>query len=140
MKITSCGVIIVNANNPNQILGCKPYRKFDGRNDLPKGRMEPGETPIETAIRETREEAGIDLTGVQLEDLGEFKYISKKNLYLFKCTMNVDISSLNCSSTFEINGVSFPEIIGYEWINIEDVESKFYHSLGIILNQILKVQ
>lgn len=137
MKAISCGVIIVNAKNPNQILGCKPYGKHDGRHDLPKGRMEENETPLETAIRETREESGVDLSGVTLIDLGEFKYISKKNLHLFKCILDLDLAKLSCSTDFEIKGCFFPEVIGYEWINIEDIEDKFYHSLGLILKKLL---
>lgn len=138
MKIISCGVIIVNANNPNQILGCKPYGKFDGRNDLPKGKMESGETPIETTIRETREEAGIDLTGVELIDLGEFKYTAKKNLHLFMCTLDLDLSKLECNCNFELNGCSFPEVDGYDWVDLEDLERRFYHSMGPVLVKILR--
>jgi 8-oxo-dGTP pyrophosphatase MutT (NUDIX family) len=39
---------------------------------LPKGHVDPGETPPQAAVREVREEAGVDAR--LLEDLGEVRY------------------------------------------------------------------
>jgi bis(5'-nucleosidyl)-tetraphosphatase len=36
--------------------------------DLPKGHAEPGETPRQTALRETEEETGIDASRITLDD------------------------------------------------------------------------
>lgn len=40
---------------------------------LPGGKPEPGEKPAETAIREAREELGIELDATDLQSLGEFE-------------------------------------------------------------------
>ena len=49
-------------------------RSADGRKvlALPKGHVDPGETPPEAARREVREEAGVDTTLV--DELGEVRY------------------------------------------------------------------
>src|SRR5437016_962783 len=40
---------------------------------LPKGHIDPGESPAETAIREVREETGVE--GRLVEKLGDVKYV-----------------------------------------------------------------
>lgn len=138
MKKLSCGVIIINSNN--KILGCKGYGK-NGINcyDIPKGGNEINETPYQTAIRETMEEAGIDLSDIELIDIGEFKYTKEKNLYLFKCRLDIDLNLLHCDSTFIDNfGNIVPEVVGYKWIDISDIDNNFYLSLNKIL-KILKI-
>lgn len=40
---------------------------------LPKGHIDPGETPAQTAVREVREETG--LLGKPIEKLGDVKYV-----------------------------------------------------------------
>lgn len=138
MKKISAGVIILN--NKNQILGCKPFGKSDGRCDIPKGGVETGETKLEAAIREVMEETNLNLLNVEMEELGLYEYRPKKDLYLFKCQYEIeDISILKCTSYFELNGTQFPEMTGYEWIDInqEILERRFYRSLGPILSEIL---
>lgn len=44
---------------------------------LPKGLVDPGETPEVAAVREVREEAGIDVSLSQLIDRVEYWYLSK---------------------------------------------------------------
>ena len=140
MKTTSAGIIILNSQN--QILGCKPFGKFDGRCDIAKGGMEEGETPLQAALRETFEETGLDLSDVELEEIGFREYQPKKNLHLFKCIYDIeDLSILNCISFFKLNGCLFPEVDGYEWIDLtgENLERRFYRSLFPVLKEILKI-
>lgn len=136
--ITSCGIVIINDNK--QILGCIPTNKGkDTLIDIPKGHMEYGETPYECAIRETKEETGLDLSQIKLTDCGEFNYLPKKKLHLFKCKYNIDdISKLKCTTYYfdEKKMKYFTEVCGYRWVNIDDIENNFYKNLSPILNEI----
>jgi len=56
-KKTSAGIVVVrNFNDEFKVL-C--LLKQNGNYDITKGLMELGESPLETALRETKEEAGI---------------------------------------------------------------------------------
>lgn len=64
MKVTAAGIILFrNVNNHPVFLGLKALPKFRRKNngtyDIPKGRIDPGETPFEAATRECFEESGI---------------------------------------------------------------------------------
>ena len=61
---TAAGIILFrNENNCPVILGLKALPKFrrrsNGTYDIPKGRIDPGETPFQAAERECFEESGI---------------------------------------------------------------------------------
>ncbi len=52
----AAGVVVVRETEEGpRFLLLRAYRNWD----LPKGRLEPGETPLEGAIREVREETGL---------------------------------------------------------------------------------
>ena len=51
----------------------RPQGKKAGVWALPKGLVDPGESPAETAVREVREETGVD--GRLVEKLGDVKYV-----------------------------------------------------------------
>ncbi len=53
----SAGVVVVRETDDGaRFLLLRAYRNWD----CPKGLVEPGETPLDAALRETREETGID--------------------------------------------------------------------------------
>jgi 8-oxo-dGTP pyrophosphatase MutT (NUDIX family) len=53
----SAGVVVVReTDGSSRLLLLRAYKNWD----FPKGRVEPGEDPLSAAVRETREEAGID--------------------------------------------------------------------------------
>ena len=62
-QVHSCGIIVYRVDQERIEYLLLHYRA--GHWDLPKGKMETGETMHETALRELREEAGI---GALLED------------------------------------------------------------------------
>lgn len=68
----SCGAIVFSNENGVRkyviIRGTGIYKEYCG---FPKGHMEPGETEVETALREVKEETGLDVTlieGFRTED------------------------------------------------------------------------
>lgn len=70
----SCGCIVMNEKNEILLV-----HHNDGHWDLPKGHMEAGETEIETAIREVKEETNID---VEVNERYRYttKYSPKENV------------------------------------------------------------
>lgn len=119
-KRLSCGVVILNRER--ELLLCH----VTGQNhwDLPKGGIDPGETPLEAAVRETREESGLRLQPDALHDLGRFEYTSKKNLHLFACLMpRFDLKELRCESRYldRYSGRPLPEMDGFGWFAFERV-------------------
>ena len=136
---TSCGIVIINCHN--QILGCVPHGKgVDTLIDIPKGGINEGETPLECALRETKEEAGLDMSSVSLTDLGVFDYNSNKKLHLFKCNYEIeDLSILRCDSNYYSYKrlKYFPEVISYEWVDFKDINNRFYKNLAPILQKII---
>ena len=118
----SCGVVILNPER--ELLLCH----VTGQNhwDLPKGGIDAGETPLQAALRETREETGLRLSADALLDLGGFHYTGKKDLHLFATRMpRFDIAHLHCDSHYvdRPTGRSLPEMDGYGWFAFDRIGS-----------------
>lgn len=131
-KRLSCGVVILNPGL--EVLLCH----VTGQNhwDLPKGGIDPGETPLEAALRETREESGLRLQPDALVDLGRFAYTNKKNLHLFACLMpRFDLKELRCESRYldRYSGRHMPEMDGYGWFGFERVPSLCTPKMAAVL-------
>lgn len=117
----SCGVIV--RRRGAELLMCRAT----GRNywDLPKGVLDHGETPLEAALRELREEAGIALTADALRDLGRHAYLPRKDLHLFVVDPpRPDLSTdpCHCSTYFvDHRGREVPEVDAYRWVTRDEV-------------------
>jgi len=95
--------------------------------DLPKGRQDPGERPIETALRECREETGLDLESHRLliQDLGVATYSLRRNkqLHLFRLDLTAPVTLSDCKSVARQGplGERLPEMDGFAWVAEEKV-------------------
>jgi len=136
-KELSIGTIITDGT---YILGCLPSGKKDGRHsyDLPKGHWEKGETYIETAVRECKEETGFELWPDHLVDLGRYEYIPTKDLYIFLIALDFmpDLSTLTCTTYFDLKGKKVPEVSAYKLIPITELDW-FFKSLEPVVDAAL---
>ena len=112
----SCGTLIVNP--AGQLLLC--HVTHTAKWDIPKGMQDPGESTLEAAMRELREEAGIAFPAGRFADLGLFDYRPDKRLHLYLVRAGDDLKSLDhlvCTSFFphHASGEDTPEVDGYRW-------------------------
>jgi 8-oxo-dGTP pyrophosphatase MutT (NUDIX family) len=113
-KTLSCGILVVLDSRELLLCHVTGQRQWD----LPKGGIQPGETPCEAALRETQEETGLDLARSALVDLGRHDYTTSKDLHLFAClSERVDPRGLECTSCFtdRRSGRTRPEMDGFGW-------------------------
>ena len=110
----SCGVVVLTRSRELLLCHVTGQRHWD----LPKGGIHVGESPRDAALRETREETGLELAPDSLLDLGRHAYTAKKDLHLFAClSPRVDTAQLYCESCFyeRGSGRSRPEMDGFGW-------------------------
>ena len=71
-EFSAGGVLIRRIKGRPHLAAIRPQGKKEGVWALPKGNLDPGETPAETAVREVWEETGVH--GRLVEKLGDVKY------------------------------------------------------------------
>lgn len=126
----SCGLLIIS---PAGILLAHATRT--PRWDLPKGKLEPGETPLEAALRECQEETGLDMACHmdQLVDMGAHPYLPRKDLHLFRLDLDEALDLTDCGCTTYIrrgeNGDRYPETDDYAWVPKDEVFTRVGKSL-----------
>lgn len=128
---TTCGLIVVGPEG--WLLGHVTTLEHW---DLPKGKIEEGETPQQAAIRECIEETGLDLSSYMenLEDLGEVVYNRKrgKRLHLFRLTLDrtFDLSVCSCQTIVTTRGAPVPDMDDWAWVPEHDVLSLVNRRMG----------
>ena len=115
-KDPGAGIVVVKkVDDVYKILGLRLF----GRYDLPKGKIEEGETSMEAAIRETEEEASI--TDLQF-NWGEVAYQTGPiTIYLAETTQDGAIKRNPETGIFEHHGV--------KWLTFEEAECSLYSYL-----------
>ena len=131
MKTISHGTLLIDADAGLLLChatGCRHW-------DIPKGMAEPGETSAQAALRETREECGLDLDPHRLCDLGRFTYRPDKDLWLHAALIEgVDPAQCACSTFFTDRwGRRRPEMDAFRWVRFEDVPAHCAKSMAIVL-------
>jgi 8-oxo-dGTP pyrophosphatase MutT (NUDIX family) len=115
-KIVSCGVVMLNTRR--ELFVC--HATGTPRWDLPKGIADPGESALETAIREAWEETSLVLKPETLVDLGNYDYLPAKQLHLFALRVTTDafpIHDCRCHTSFphRVTGLPTLEVDAYAW-------------------------
>jgi 8-oxo-dGTP pyrophosphatase MutT (NUDIX family) len=123
-RALSCGVLVLNRRG--EIFAC--HATGTPRWDLPKGVADPGEAPMDAAVREAWEEAGLRLPPDALTDLGAFDYLPAKRLHLFALRVaddGIDLARCRCRSFFEHHrtGAATPEADAWAWKRHADAPS-----------------
>lgn len=142
----SAGILVYRQTNGQiEFLLLKPGGPFYQSSDngvwtIPKGRIEQGETEIEAAKREFREETGFSAE-FDLHLLGEFKLRKGKNLVVYLMKADFDLEQMH-SKEFEMEypnnsgktGV-FSEIEKGAWMTFDEAQSKIVPSQLVILEK-----
>jgi 8-oxo-dGTP pyrophosphatase MutT (NUDIX family) len=137
VKSLSCGILVLNPQS--QLLLCHATGTFVW--DIPKGGGEAGETPLQTALRETAEECGLRFEPAELLELGRFAYRPAKDLHLFAALVyGVEARDCHCSSHFsDAWGRRRPEMDGFEWTAFERVHRRCARRMAEVLTQRLSL-
>ena len=127
----SCGTLIVNP--AGRLLLC--HVTDTAKWDIPKGMQDAGESTLEAAMRELREEAGIAFAPERYLELGLFDYRPDKRLHLYLVHAGVELTSLDhlaCTSFFphHASGVATPEVDGYRWAARAEVAALCWPRMG----------
>ena len=71
-ELSAGGVLVKRIKGRPHLAAIRPQGRPEGLWALPKGNLDPGESPAETAVREVWEETGV--RGRLVEKLGDVKY------------------------------------------------------------------
>jgi len=100
-------------------------KRDEGAWSIPKGEIEPDETPIEVARREFREELGSDAPDGELMPLGSVRQAGGKVVHAWAARGDLDPGSIS-SMTFEMEWPPrsgrrqpFPEVDSAGWFDLE---------------------
>ena len=137
MKSLSCGILVLNPQS--EILLCRVTGAWHW--DIPKGSAESGEAPLDAALRETREESGLDFSGQPLLALGRMAYLPRKDLQLFAALVErFDANACHCDSHYtDAWGRRRPEMDGFEWTPLDRVQRRCARHMGKLLSSSLNL-
>jgi len=133
-NISASGIIVFrNKNNHPELLGLvalpKHRKRSKGKYDVPKGRIDEGETPIQAAYRECYEESGLEPRIINTN-----KPIINGPLCLWLGEVSPDDEVILASNPY----TGEYEHEGYEWISIKVMQNKCLNYLRPFIIEIEK--
>ena len=130
----SAGILLYRQpNGTTEVLLIKPGGPFWKNRDagawmIPKGGIEPGESPAQAALREFEEETGMHLA-VTPSPLAQVRQAGGKSVVAFAAEADFDCASLK-SNEFEVEWPprsgrhqSFPEVAEARWMTLDDARA-----------------
>lgn len=131
----TCGVIVTDTRG---YLICHPTMSKWW--DIPKGKQDPGETLVQTAVRELQEETGVCVSEQQLSYINTFDYKPDKRLALFYLQIDnmFDVSIMSCTTTFDYKGAQFPEMDKFKIVNKKELLSAVAPAMSRVLKDVLE--
>lgn len=108
--------------------------------DIPKGLAEPGEDFAAAAVRELREETGLDVDPAALVPRGVHHYLRGKELALFEWrpVAMPDPSTLRCSSCFSVGNTLLPEFDKFGIFAWPDALSRVGRNMARVLASVMR--
>ena len=136
-KTLSAGVVITDGDRVLlcHVTGAKHW-------DLPKGKVDPGETEIQAAVRELQEETSIEVDETKLEYLGIYEYKKTKDLslWLYRVNEMPDTGKLICTSTFDSGkGVMRTEMDGFSNVSWSKISKYVVPDMLAVLKKVSNV-
>lgn len=121
----SCGAVVYrHMPDRPQVLLVKQFSDDDAWG-IPKGHMEEGETYVDTAVRETREEAGIDIKIItQLPHV----FINRRN---YKKIVVPFLAIQTCDKEPNSTHVA-SEVVDVKWFDISSLPSIYNYQRPIL--------
>ncbi|MES1975155.1 MAG: NUDIX domain-containing protein [Pseudomonadota bacterium] len=146
----SAGILLYRRQNEMlQVFLVHPGGPFWAARDhgawqIPKGNVEPGEEPADTARREFREEVGSDPGGT-LEPLGRVRQSGGKWVEAFAVAGDIDatnIVSTYCEMEWPPRSgkqISIPEVDRAEWFTLDAARIKMLASQQPLLDRLQEI-
>ncbi len=84
-ELSAGGVVVRRMRGGSYVAAIRPQGRPEGHWALPKGLVDPGEDPLETAVREVWEETGLRVAPVASKALEHLRYVyTRDGVRIFK--------------------------------------------------------
>ncbi|NEU10134.1 NUDIX domain-containing protein [Flavihumibacter sp. R14] len=150
MAKKSAGILLFRRTNGSpEVLLVHPGGPFWKNKDIgawsvPKGEFDDDEKPLSAAIREVREELGIDVAGDFIELLPQ-KQKSGKVIYSWALEQDTDADAI-VSNTFELEWpprsgkmIEIPEVDRADWLSLDEAKIKIIPGQVPIIENLEKI-
>jgi predicted NUDIX family NTP pyrophosphohydrolase len=117
-------------------------KRDTGAWSIPKGEIEPGETALEVAVREFREELGHEPPHGTSFALGTVRQAGGKLVHAWAVHGDLDVAHIE-SVTFEMEWPprsgrkqEFPEVDRAAWFELEEARSKILPAQAVLIDRL----